>query len=413
MLTRVMKLNRIPDASFTLSKRPRAFPSGVWGQVTCGKGPRVWTRDGRVLMDWICGLGALAVGHDHPHVMAAVSKQLLKGTLFSLPSVLEEEVADRLCEVIPCADQVRVVKTGSEACSAAVRIARMATGRDVILTTETSYHGWHDGFVAVKPKHPGVPDQFEEVIFSVPYNELGRLTEILRDNPVAAVMLEPVQGEPPKPGYLDGLVKAAHEYGALVIFDEMLCGGRMNLGGAQKYYGVMPDLATFGKALGGGLPFAFVCGRSDLMKHAWPVSGTFSGDALALAAAEAMLDIYRDEPVITSLWRNGEIVQQALLQVAERYDLTLVIHGHAPRFWLDFSPTVDKRLALSVFSQQAAKRNQLVHPSVIFASAAMTSQEATSGASALADAMAVVCEGIKEGTLAELLVGDPYEDSVR
>lgn len=404
----------IPGGSFTLSKRPRAFPSGVWFQAVRGHGPYVTSAYGKPFLDWICGLGALTVGHNHPAVVAAITRQLRDGVLFSMPHRLEATVAERLCKVIPCAEQVKVVKTGSEACSAAVRIARMATGRELVLTTATSYHGWHDGLIAAKPTHPGVPVCVTDTIDTFDYNgdceaQLGYHGFMN----VAAVILEPVQGEPPNMGWLEHLREVTAREGIVLIFDEMLCGGRLRLAGAQEYYGVTPDLATFGKALGGGLPFAFVCGRRHLMRHAWPASGTFSGDALALAAADTMLDVYKHENVIEDLWRNGAIAKTALMQVADKYDLAIVMHGHDPRFWFEFPPSVDQRLAKSVFVQQAALRGQLVHPNVIFASAAMTTQQATEGAAMLAEALEVTCASIKDETLETMIDGEEYEDSVR
>lgn len=417
----MLALEHIPQGSFTLSKRPKAFPSGVWRQTYRGDGPWLIDTANQKRLDWMCALGALTVGHNHPHVVEAVTKQVRDGAIFSLPHRLEASVAERLGEVIPCAEQVRVVKTGSEACSAAVRIARLATGRTLVLTTPTSYHGWHDALIVAKPNHPGVPDVHPATIAPCDfYNNLRKLEDFLymrgigeECDRVAAVMFEPVQGEPPQPKFLQTVVDMAHKHGAVVIFDEMLCGGRLRVGGAQELYGVTPDLATFGKAFGGGLPFAFVCGREELMRHAWPISGTFSGDALALAAADAMLDLYEEELIIPKLWRNGSLVMEAMMQVAARHDLACVFHGHPPRFWFEFPKSVDQRIAKSVFVQQAAKLDQLVHPNVIFASAAMTTEVAMEGAALLAEAFDITCEAIKDDTLTGKLVGAPYEDSVR
>lgn len=404
----------IPDGSFTLSKRPAAFPTGVWGHALDGHGPYVRTAT-KTYLDCMCALGALTVGHSHPHIVDAVTRQLIRGTIYSLPSKLEMVVSERLCGVagvIPCAAQVRVVKTGSEACSAAVRIARMATGRSLVVTNPTSYHGWHDELMAAKPSHPGVVGDHAIRTLDF-YNKSHRLEDVVATDGVAAVIFEPVQGEPPADGFLQQVVDVCRRHGTVVIFDEMLCGGRLALGGAQEYYGVIPDLATFGKALGGGLPFAFVCGRRDLMKHAWPISGTFSGDALALAAANAMLDIYDEEPVITKLWRYGAALKNAIMRGAEGTGVTVVLCGHDPRFWLEFGPSVDKRLALSVFSQQCAARGVLVHPAVIFANAAMIDEEVARCADAMEYAMRMVCTGIAENRLPKLLDGEQYADSVR
>ncbi len=408
----------VPTGSSTLSKRMAAFPSGVWGRASHGRGPYIVTSDGRTMLDHMCALGALTVGHAHPKIVDAVAKQMSRGSLFSLPADIEERVAERLCGIIPCAEQTKFTMTGSEACSAAVRIARMATGRSKILTTPTSYHGWHDQMIAVKPRHPGVPEAFTYLIDTFNYNDVGSLATALDASsgnglPVAAVILEPVQGESPAADFLNEVIVMAHARGALVIFDEMLCGGRLTVGGAQQLYDVTPDLATFGKAFGGGLPFAFVAGRKDLMQHAWPCSGTFSGSALSLAACDAMLDLYRDEDVIGRLWKNGQRLQAALLDQAQAEHLTIIMQGHSPRFWWDYAPGVDKRLAQSVFVQKCAKLGQLVHPAVVFANAAMTDEQVSQAIGAFRVAMVAVAQGIKNGNLREFLEGEPYEDSVR
>lgn len=404
----------IPDASMTLSKRPAAFPSGMPQFAVHGRGPHVAADDGREYLDWMCGLGALTVGHTHPRVVRAVQHQMALGAIFSLPSVLESQVAERLCGIIPCAEQIRVVKTGSEACAAAARIARMATGRDVLVVDDVGYHGWHDGFGVVKDKHPGVPDSNLDTTWAFERRNLNSLRELFDDSrgEIAAVMIEPVMGETPDPAYLQAVVDIAHDDGALVIFDEMLCGGRLALGGAQAYCNVTPDLGVFGKAFGGGLPFAFVAGPRHVMKHAWPISGTFSGDALALAAADAMLDIYRDEGVIEALWSHGRMAMSAIQGVIDDRKLPIRIEGQAPRFWLTWDG-VDKRLPMSVFVQRCAEAGVLVHPNVFFANAAMTLQEVEASCFAFIAALHEVADGLRDNDLAHRLVGDMYADSVR
>lgn len=408
-------MSRIPDESCTLSKRRRAFPDGVWGRVRRGAGGWLELEDGRVYWDWLCALGALTVGHAHPHVVEAVTKQMAAGAIFSLPSVLEEQVAERLCDVIPCAEQVKFVKTGSEACSAAVRIARLATGRDLIATTSSSYHGWHDAMIAAKDRHPGVPLAFEETIGTFSYNDMDSLRNGFDATDVAAVILEPVQGDEPRDEFLQHVIEWAHEGGAVVIFDEMLSGGRLAVGGAQEHYSVTPDLATFGKAFGGGLPLAFVCGKADLMKHAWPVSGTFSGDALALAACNAMLDLYRDEKVVEKLWINGAGPFAMFVKLAYESGV-MTVKGHPPRWWLEFAPSVDRRLFMSVFAQQCADEGVLVHPAVFFASAALSPSAVNFSMDVMKEAWTYALDGLSCGDpdgLKARLSGQQYEDSVR
>ena len=406
----------VVDGSCTLSKREHAFPSGVWGPVNYGHGPMLFLADGRRYLDLMCGLGALTVGHNHHKVVAAVLRQVGEGCLFSLPSFWEEHVAARLCDIIPCAEQVKFVKTGSEATAAAIRIARAATGRTRVWAFRTGFHGWHDWWAVTSPTHPGVPEEMAPLVEV--FDGLDAACRFAFENPPQDTRLLPaaVICEPERIGRGDALmwlVKHTRALGAKIIFDEMLSGGRLALAGAQQYYGdIWPDLATYGKAFGGGLPLAFVCGPRALMQHAWPVSGTFSGDALALAACDAMLDVYHDEDVIGRLWRNGE----ALLALFAGYatsPLRLTLHGLAPRFWWDYGPGIDRRLAQSVFVQQAAKGGVLVHPAVLFSSAALTPQQTTHVVGKLDAALRVVEDGVVQGNLASRLDGDMYQDSVR
>lgn len=286
-----------PGGSQTLSKRAGAFPGGYPHYIARGEGPYVWDVDGRRYLDLIGGLGATPFGHRHPYVDEAIERQLKDGILFGLPHRLEVDLAERLCAVIPCAESVRFVKTGSEACAGAIRIARMATGRSFVLMADNGYHGWHDWYAVTKPQHPGVPPWLSNTVGTFPYGDPHALRSVLtvaaaEGLHVAAVILEPALMAEPPSGYLAEVVRLSHEFGALAIFDEMILGGRVALAGGQELYGVTPDLATFGKAFANGLPLAFIAGRRDLMQHAWPVSGTFGGECLSLAACWAVLDLW-------------------------------------------------------------------------------------------------------------------------
>jgi len=397
-----------PGGSQTLSKRTAAYPSGVGGKATHGRGPYIYTEDGRKLLDWVGALGPNTLGHCHPKINEAVKAQLDKGGLFSFPSVLEERVAEQLVDVIPCAEQIRFVKTGSEACSAAVRVARLATGQPTILMADNGYHGWHDWYAEGKG-YAGVPcgrgssvqDSVDPNVETFKYNDLDDLKQHLHIY-VAAVILEPARFDTPKEGFLQGVVDLAHQRGALVIFDEMLMGARHAMGGGSEYFGVTPDLATYGKAFGAGLPLAFVAGSRDLMRHSGPISGTFSGDALALAACEAMLNVYREEDVIARLWETGS---QLMLELSG--GSFAAIRGYSPCFCVQFAE--DHRLAMSVFVQKCHKRGVLFHPGVINASAAMTIENV----SVTIGVANCVLDVMEDSDLSLLLEGECYADSIR
>ena len=393
-------LRYIINGSATLSKRPSAFPSGVGGFAVRGEGAYLITSDGRKLLDWMGSLGATPLGYSHPKILEAVTAQLRAGVIFSFPHVLEARVAEQLCAVIPCAEMIKTVKTGSEACSAAVSIARAAPGRDVILCDDIGYHGWHDAFRVLATTHPGVPDGMSAFVRPFVYG----------DDPagfgwsgVAAVILEPARMRKPPDGWLARLVDEAHAHGALVIFDEMIMGGHHALAGGQEFFGVVPDIGAFGKAFGAGLPLGFVAASRDLMKHSWVVSGTFSSDALALAACEAMLAVYRDEDVIARLWRNGGALESTLRCYGDVFDVL----GYAPHLSIKFKD--NHRLAVSVFVQGCAKHGILFHPGVINASAAMSDTQVLETCGAV-DA---VLDQMKGADLAAILDGEMYQDSVR
>lgn len=406
----------IPDGSCTLSKRPAAFPSGVWDEARAQVGPWVCGQEKKYL-DLVCALGALTVGN-HDLVVSAVRQQMVDGAIFSLPHRLEGHVAERLCGVIPCAEQVKFVKTGSESTSAAVRISRIATGRQRVAVLKGHYHGWHDWTGITAKKAPGIPGFMYEGVAS--YLNAEHLLDLRPSvwGVLAAVIVEPERVEAEREGFLAALVDQARANGTIVIFDEMLSGGRLRVGGAQELYGVTPDLATFGKAFGGGLPLAFVCGRRDLMQHAWPVSGTFSGDALALAACDAMLDLYtcgerfHGRTLIGHLWATG-LILKSFFDGQRGGRLGLEVHGLAPRFWLSFAPEVDRRLVMSIFVQQMAQRGVLCHQAVTFANGALSPLDMSEIVVAMNESWQVILHGLANQNMASLLIGEPYQDSVR
>jgi glutamate-1-semialdehyde 2,1-aminomutase len=367
-------LKVIPGAAQTGSKAPgRVGPLGAYPLFLArGDGAYVECVDGHRYVDWFNGNCAVTLGHNHPGVVDAVRQ--VGQPLLSLPTQLEAAIAERLVEAIPCAEQVRFVKTGSEACAAAVRIARIATGRDVIATCTGHYHGWHDWTIARNDFAPGVPPILQSLVKTFPYNDLQALWRLLVDHEVAAVMLEPTLVQEPADGFLQGLVELAHAHGAVVIFDEMICGARWALGGAQQHFGVTPDLATFGKAFANGYPLAFVAGRADMMRHAWPVSGTFGGELVALAACDAVLDEYAFDRPILRMWEVGQRLMDGFNGICERLRLPARMVGYPVHPVVDW--TVDSEhigseyayplnvpLIVTLFQQELAQAGVLAHPS--------------------------------------------------
>jgi len=252
-----------------------------------GEGVYVWDLEGKKYIDYTMGLGPCFVGYNNPKVKKAILDQLEIGTIFSLPNPLELKAAELLKEIIPCAEMVRFLKTGSEATQAAVRIARAYTGREKVI--KGHYHGWHEWCLADTTKNGGIPKAYKDYVFEIKYNDIETVERLFNENKgeIACVIIEPIETELPKDGYLEKLLKITHENGALLIFDEVVTGFRFSLGGAQEYFNVIPDLATFGKGMGGGLPLSAVVGKKEIMDKAKDkifISTTFGGDLLSLAA---------------------------------------------------------------------------------------------------------------------------------
>lgn len=407
------------NGSQTLSKRAEAFAAGVFPTaVISGNGCRIRTIDNSEMIDFICGLGALLLGHAHPHIEEAIIRQLKDGPLCSLPHKIEAEVSERFCHATGH-EMIRWVSTGSEACTGAMRIARASTKREIIITSDQSYHGWHDVFAASRPIRPGIPDAMHGLIDTFRYNDLGHLREVLgqyRGN-VACVILEPCLHEAPAPGFLQGVKELAHEYGALFILDEMILGLRMAIGGGSEYFNVMPDIATYGKSLGGGLPLGCIVGKREYMEHSWFVSGTFSGNPLSLAACNAVLDIYQSEPIIETLWARGRQLQDGFNRIAQGLDVPVLCDGYPvkPRIRFDFmngQGDNDNRsiLAMSLFLQGTALRGILWHPAGGNISAAMTEQDIEFALTGMEQALKIVKQSLNSGDWS-VMQGKPIQST--
>jgi glutamate-1-semialdehyde aminotransferase len=403
----------IPGASQTLSKGADMFVEGAYPAfLQRGQGCRVWDVDGAEYIDYILGLASITLGYAYPAVTDAVARQLGEGSIFSLPHPLEVEVAERLIEVIPCAEQVRFLKTGSEANSAAVRIARAATGRDVVVYN--GYHGWADWYAVTTPRSKGIPKDTAHFIAPFNYNDLPSLARALDEHygKVAAVIMEAVLLDAPAPGFLEGVKKLAHDHGALLIFDEIVTGFRWATGGAQEYYGVVPDLATFGKGMANGLPLSALVGRADLGRQFEDVfvSSTFGGDTLALAAARATMDEYRRRPVIERLWAVGRRFQEGFKRIAAGAGVPADCVGFPVHPKIAFRHPKDEtnRALMSLFLQETARRGVLFHFAGFNTSFSHSDADVDESLEACEAALRIVGEAQAEGRVAARLEGKPY-----
>jgi glutamate-1-semialdehyde 2,1-aminomutase len=299
----------IPLASQTFSKSRTQYPVGVSPlYLERGEGSHVWDVDGNEYIDFVSSLASVTLGYKDPDVDAAVRAQLDKGVILSLPHPIEAEVAELICEMVPCAEMVRFGKNGSDATAGAIRIARAFTGRDHIAMC--GYHGWQDWSIGSTARNRGVPKATQELTHVFEYNNLASVEALFAAKPgqIAAIILEPMNVMYPEPGFLEGLKTIAEREGAVLIFDETITGFRYANGGAQEFFGVTPHLSCFGKGLANGYPVSAVAGRRDIMMLMEEVffSFTFGGEMLSLAAAKAVLQKLKAEPVVARLNAMGE-----------------------------------------------------------------------------------------------------------
>lgn len=325
----------------------RAFKS-VGGDpffVKSGRGARITDADGNELIDYVLSWGPLVLGHAHPKVVEAVQQAMANGASFGIPTGAEVRLAEKLADFVPSIEKLRLVNSGTEATMSAIRLARGVTGRDLVVKVEGCYHGHVDSLLVKAgsglttfgtPTSPGVPDAHAQCTLTVPFNDLGAVRALFdaRGSDIACMILEPVAGNmgviPPADGYLTGLREITRQHGALLIFDEVMSGFRVAMGGAQARYGVAPDLTTLGKVIGGGLPVGAYGGPASIMDNLSPVgevyqAGTLSGNPLATAAGLATLDVLSEpglfeeiEATLTALGDGlGTVAREAGIPVCQ------------------------------------------------------------------------------------------------
>lgn len=327
LLERELKVS--PLAAQTFSKSYRYFCKGMApSYMDRGEGCYIYDVDGNRFIDYMCALGPITLGYNNPKVNEAVINQVKRFSSASLQSELEVQLAEKLCKIIPCAEMVRFVKNGSDATTAAIRLARAYTGRDIVLMC--GYHGMHDWSIGASENNKGVPKAIRELTKNFKYNDIEDLKSKLEENKekVAAVILEPIQSNGPKDGYLQAIKNLTHEYGAIFVFDEVVSGFRYALGGASELYGVTPDLAAFGKGMANGYAISAVAGKKELLQQIEQgvfVSTTFGGDSVPMAAAWATISILEQPGFYEHITKIGTMMQEGLTRLIEKYSLQEVL----------------------------------------------------------------------------------------
>lgn len=322
--------------------------------VERASGSHIFDVDGRNYLDYCLAYGPLVLGHSHPDIVDAVKKQLELGTAYGVPSEKEIELAREVVMRVPCADMVRFVNSGTEATMSAIRLARAATGKEKIIKFEGSYHGAHD-YVLVKsgsgamglPDSPGVPEDTTKNTILIPFNDADALSDLIKKqkDEIAAIIVEPVMGNigciPPKEGYLKFLRQITSDNDIILIFDEVITGFRLAEGGAQEYFGVTPDLATFGKILGGGFPMGALTGKNEYMKMIAPSgdvyqAGTFNGNPISITAGLTTLKLL-DENFYSQLNKKGQYLRDGIRNILEEQQLNYKVAGLTSMFQLYFT----------------------------------------------------------------------------
>ena len=352
-----------------------------------GEGPYLYDVDGNRLIDYYLGMGPMILGHNPEPVLSAVREQLESGILFAGQTAIEQEAARMVCDMVPCADRVRFNCTGSEVVQAALRLARAATGRSIVIKFEGHYHGWFDNVlwsVAPSPDQYGPVDapasipasagqdllvgQHTEVL---PWNNLEFLRTRLKRGDVAAVIMEPVMCNAsaifPAEGYLEGVREVCSDTGTVLIFDEVITGFRVAPGGAQQYFGVTPDLATFGKAIANGFPVSCLAGRGDLMDmlvagvmH----GGTYNAQPASMAAVIATLTELDKEETFDVLNARGNRLMEGIARALNEADIQARVAGFSQIFHVGFgvdAPVVDYRSSLQADREQYIKFTEALH----------------------------------------------------
>ena len=412
------------------------LPGGVLGNhrsgaglefvVKEGRGAYLWDTNGRRYVDYLLGSGPMLLGHAHPAVVEAVRRQVERGTSYMLLNEPAIELAEELVRAVPCAEQVRYTSSGTEATFFALRVARAFRKRDTVMKFEGGFHGTHDyGMMSVSPRSPkafpapmadsaGIPHAIEGEVLIAPYNDLATAEALIAAHhaQLAAVIIEPYQRTiVPAPGFLEGLRTATRRYDVPLIFDEIVTGFRLAYGGAQEHYGVVPDLAAYGKVVAGGFPLACVAGPKALMRHfdaalegtpeyVWQ-AGTFNGNAIACAAGLATLAELRKPGTYAKLFGTGTRLRDGLAAAVLKHGVAAQVSGEPPVFDIFFTdhPIVDYRATLTAdrerikrFNAELLRRGVVKAVNKIYVSLAHTDEDVDKTLGVFDQALAVIAE---------------------
>lgn len=406
----------IPGGGHTYSKGDDQFPTNAPQLIERAKGCWCWDPDGNRWLDYGMGLRAVILGHAYEPVLEAVRAELVKGSNFTRPAPIEGELAERLSTLLPCAEMSKFAKNGSDVTSAATRLARAFTGRDYVAACrDNPFYSFDDWWIGKTEASAGIPRAISDLTLTFQYNDVGSLERLFAEHPakIGCVILEPVALEPPRDNFLSKVVDIAHKNGALVVFDEMICGFRYHLRGAQGLYGVVPDLATYGKAMGNGFSVAALCGKREVMslggldhdrERVFLLSATHGAETHALAAALRTIAEIESKDVVSHTSQLGARLKNGVNAAARDAGLAGIVEciGH------DASPLIvcrdrEGKVSLplrTLFLQEMAARAILIP--YIAISLAHSERDIDATVEAVRESLNIYRRALDEGVQAHL-----------
>lgn len=416
----------IPGGAHTYAKGDDQYPENAPGYITRGQGCRVWDLDGNEFIEYGMGLRAVTLGHAYPPVVEAAYNQMLRGTNFTRPSVLELQCAERLSGIIDGAEMIKFAKNGSDATTAAVKLARAYTGRDVVaICGDQPFFSTDDWFIGHTPMASGIPQAIRDLTVAFRYNDIQSLEALFdaQHQKIACVVLEAATAIEPQDGFLQNLQRLCGQNGTLLVLDEMITGFRWHLGGAQKCYGISPDLSTFGKGMGNGFSISALVGKKEIMRlgglqhdreRVFLLSTTHGAETHCLAAAIEVMKIYEQESVIDYLYRQGTRLVNKIDRITEELRLKeyFAVAGR-PCNLIYITRDQDKNPSQpfrTLFLQELIKRGVLAPSFVV--SFSHTDKDIDMTVERVAEALLIYKRALDEG-IDNYLIGSPIKPVAR
>ena len=374
------------------------------------KGANVWDIDGNKYVDLVSSLASITLGYSDPKINRAVKEQLKKGVVYSLPGKLEAEVAEQICHLIPSAEMVRFGKNGTDATSAAVRLARAYTGRNKVLVC--GYHGWQDWYIGSTSRNKGVPKAVSDLTKTFSYNDIESFRNLINEGDIACVVMEPMNIEYPMIGFLEEIRSTTSKNGIVLVFDETITGFRFSKGGAQELFRVTPDLSTFGKGLANGFPLSAIVGKREIMMEMENIffSGTFGGELLSLAACNVVLDLHHRDLVAPALAATGKFLASSVEELVQKYNLQnhFSLSGHESWKFLNWqSENIAEIPKLKTLFMQLMFKKGVIVLGTHNVNLAMKKNEISKVLHAYEESFKVLSRGIHESAIDEILECEP------